>query len=109
MFDPFFKPIKHPANKEKYEEFEAYRERMGLDFTQNSYFGTNRQLREKYDADPSLRNIPLKYFYPYHPALAELAYRSGIFWWSHEDTVNLIKHCLIYQNLEAVPVFTDEG
>ena len=109
MFDPYENPIKHPITKAHYARYETYRTQMGMSLTDNVYFGTREDLDKKYREDPELKNIPLDYFLPYHIPFMDRAQRIGLPFWGISRTIDLLKHCIIFQILDAIPVFTDEG
>lgn len=101
--------IEHKTTEEHYNKYRDMVSRAGITFKNNrsDYMGFNKeQLLELYLEDSFLNNIPLRDFdciYLYCPAhirkiITNLA-----------DNICVLKHLLIYEILEATPIFVENG
>jgi hypothetical protein len=73
---------------------------MGVSFLNSDLFGTKVALTKLFEKDPTLSSIPLRMYAPYYEVYTERF--PGI---SLEDSINVIKHSIIYQVIGATPEF----
>lgn len=92
--------MNHPTTKQHYEKYHQLTTQLGIKFPNALLFKlTNQKLQEKYQQDKNLNNIPLKMLDSY-ASLLQARFLNKL---SLAEGVCLIKHCLIYQVLNAQP------
>lgn len=101
--------IKHKTSRSHYEKYAKLKEDCGISYKESSPFGTKEDLTELYKRDPLLNCISLPSIDAYYGTYGQLARRAGHLSFSLAENTCLVKHCLIYDVIEAEPDFQEEG
>jgi hypothetical protein len=101
--------MKNKTTKEHYDKYQALAQRLGVKFDADTlrFFGVAsvEKLRELFQADPLLNNIPLRRFDNWTESFN--LYNRGARLTLAEGCC-LAKHCLIYQVLGVEPEFDNK-
>jgi len=96
------------TTREHYEKYKEMKEKMGITFKDSNIFGPREVLIDEFKSDEHLNGIPLRHFDAYYSLYGQHARRAGYLYYSLAENTSLIKHCLIYEVIGAIPQFTDE-
>jgi len=89
------------TTKEHYDKYSVMVKKAGLSLKDSALFGTKELIKSKFISDPNLNNIPLSHF-------------DALFAWNRRlpngpkslsENTCMYKHLLIYEVLNAKPIF----